>query len=434
VTAVYSADWVLPVDAEPIPQGGVAVAGDRIVAVGPAAELEGDERHHHDDCAIIPGFVNAHTHLEYAAYAGFGDALPFGEWLATHVSRKRSLDREDFAAIARAGAADCLASGVTTVADCSFSGAAAEAAAALGLRAIVYLEVFGTEPEDVLRRFADLRATAEPYQSDLVRLGVSPHAPYSVSRDAYRACSALGLPLATHVSESSAEVRYLRNGSGPWQGLDFLVEPPGTTGPRLLDEAGVLGPAVLAVHCVQVEPDEIGLLARHGVGVAHCPRSNAMLGCGVAPVAALLADGVRVGLGTDSPASTPSFDMFDELRAAVMLARTVSEDAGAMTTTEALRLATLGSAEALRMEHEVGSLTPGKQADLAIVSLTGSPLLPWEDPAAAVVLGGAPERVCRTIVGGKTRFLRGESEWHELRQSAAVARSRMLASAAGSSR
>jgi 5-methylthioadenosine/S-adenosylhomocysteine deaminase len=323
---------------------------------------------------------------------------------------------------------------VTTVADCSFSGAAAEAAGALGLRAIVYLEVFGIEPEEVLRRFADLRATAQPYESDLVRLGVSPHAPYSVSRDAYRACSALGLPLATHVSESSAEVRYLRNGSGPWQGLDFLVEPPGTTGPRLLDEEGVLGPAVLAVHCVQIEADEIGLLARHGVGVAHCPRSNAMLGCGVAPVAALLAEGVRVGLGTDSPASTPSFDMFDELRAAVMLARTVSEDAGAMTAAEALRLATLGSAEALRMEPQVGSLTPGKQADLAIVSLTGSPLLPWEDPAAGVVLGGAPERVCRTIVGGRTRYLRGESEWHELRQSAAVARSRMLASATASRR
>ena len=430
MTAVYSADWVLPVDDEPIAEGGVAIEGNRIVAVGPASELQGDERHQYDECAIIPGFVNAHTHLEYAAYAGFGDGLPFGAWLATHVSRKRRLDREDVAAIARAGAADCLASGVTTVADCSFTGAAAEAASELGLRAVVYLEVFGAEPPDVLERFEELRAAAEAYESGLVRLGVSPHAPYSVSRDVYRACAALGLPLATHLSESTAEVAYLRDGSGPWEGLDFLVAPPGTTGPRLLDEEGVLGPGLLAVHCVQVEPDEIELLARQGVGVAHCPRSNAMLGCGVAPVTALLAAGVRVGLGTDSPASTPSFDMFDELRAAIMLARTASEDAGAMSATAALRLATLGSAEALRMEHEIGSLRPGKRADLASVSLTKSPLLPWEEPAAAVVLGGAPERVCRTIVDGKTRYLRGESGWHELRQSAAVARSRMLDSAA----
>jgi 5-methylthioadenosine/S-adenosylhomocysteine deaminase len=197
----------------------------------------------------------------------------------------------------------------------------------------------------------------------------------------------------------------------------------------LLADEGLLGPSLLAAHCVKVDSDEIQLLAAHGVGVAHCPRSNAMLGCGVAPVAALLAAGVRVGLGTDSPASAPSFDMFDELRAAVLLARAASENASALSASEALSLATLGAARALRMEDEVGSLTPGKRADLAVISLAGSPLLPWEDPAAAVVFGGTPERVSRTIVDGATRYLRGGSGWHELRQNAATARSRMLASA-----
>jgi 5-methylthioadenosine/S-adenosylhomocysteine deaminase len=429
VTEVFSADWVLPVDAEPIAGGGVAVREGRIVAVGPAAELDGDERHHHDESAILPGFVNAHTHLEYAAYAGFGDGLPFGEWLATHVSRKRRIGHAEFVAIARLGALECLASGVTTVADCSFSGAAAAAANDLGLRAIVYLEVFGAEPDDVLRQFEELLAVAEAHENDRVRLGVSPHAPYSVSREAYRACAGLGLPMATHLSESASELRYLRDGGGPWEGLHFLVEPPGTTGVRLLAEEGLLGPSLLAAHCVKLDPEEIELLVRHGTGVAHCPRSNAMLGCGVAPVAALLAAGARIGLGTDSPASTPSFDMFEELRAAVMLARAGGEDAGALTAGEALSLATLSAARALRMDDEVGSLTPGKRADLAVVSLADSPLLPWEDPAAAVVLGGTPERVSRTIVDGTTRYLRGGSGWHELRQNAATARSRMLASA-----
>jgi cytosine/adenosine deaminase-related metal-dependent hydrolase len=289
--------------------------------------------------------------------------------------------------------------------------------------------VFGADPDDVLRRFQELHAVAAPHESDRVRLGVSPHAPYSISREAFRACAELGLPMATHLSESTSEVRYLCDGEGPWEGLDFLVDPPGTTGVRLLAEEGLLGPSLLAAHCVKVDPDEIQLLAEHGVGIAHCPRANAMLGCGVAPVAALLAAGVRVGLGTDSPASTPSFDMFDELRAAVLLTRADSEDASALSASEALSLATLGAARALRMEDEVGSLTPGKRADLAIVSLAGSPLLPWEDPAAAVVFGGTPERVSRTIVDGATRYLRGGSGWHELRQNAETARSRMLASA-----
>jgi 5-methylthioadenosine/S-adenosylhomocysteine deaminase len=429
VTEVYSADWVLPVDSEPIRDGAVAVRDSRIVEVGPAADVSGDARHHFEECAIVPGFVNAHTHLEYTTYAGFGDGVAdFAEWLAIHVSRKRRVGWEEHLAIARLGAAECLASGVTTVGDCSFSGAAAVAVAELGLRAIVYLEVFGSDPDDVLRQFEELHAAAAPSQSDRVRLGVSPHAPYSVSRDAYRACARLGLPLATHLSESASELRYLLDGGGPWQGLDFLVDPPGATGPRLLAGEGLLQPGVVAVHCVTVEPDEIDLLARSGAGVVHCPRSNALLGCGIAPVAAIRAAGGRVGLGTDSPASAPSFDMLDEMRAALLLARAGSADAAALTATDCLSLATLGSAQALGLEDEIGSLTPGKRADLAVVSLSGSPFLPWEDPAVAVVLGGTPERVCRTIVDGSTRYVRGGFEWHELRQNAAAARGRMLAS------
>ena len=143
MTEVYSADWVLPVDDAPIEHGGVAVADGRIVAVGPADELAGEKRGFADS-VIVPGFVNAHTHLEYAAYAGFGDGLSdFSAWLAVHVERKRRLDWDDHVAIARLGAADCLASGVSTVGDCSFTGAAAVAAAELGLSGIVYLEVFG---------------------------------------------------------------------------------------------------------------------------------------------------------------------------------------------------------------------------------------------------------------------------------------------------
>jgi 5-methylthioadenosine/S-adenosylhomocysteine deaminase len=140
----------------------------------------------------------------------------------------------------------------------------------------------------------------------------------------------------------------------------------------------------------------------------------------------LLDAGITVGIGTDSPASAPSFDMFEELRAALFLARARERRPEALTATEALELATLGSARALGLESEVGSLEPGKRADLVVLSLEGSQFLPWEDPAAAVVLGGSPERVTATLVEGEIRYERGAFDWHELRQNGVGARERLL--------
>jgi 5-methylthioadenosine/S-adenosylhomocysteine deaminase len=433
LTTVLSADWVLPVSGSPIRDGAVAIEDGRIAAVGTQDELgRGIE---YPDAAILPGFVNAHSHLEYAVYAGFGDALgDFATWVDLHTQRKRRIGFEDMLDIARLGAAECLASGITATGDCSYSGAAGVAAAELGMRAVAYLEVFGADPADALGQFEALRERVEGSLSDRVRLGVSPHAPYSISPAVYRACFDLGLPVATHISESASEVRYLRDGTGPWKGVDWLVEPPGTTGTQLLALEGLLEPRLLAAHCVVVEPDEIELLARHDVAVAHCPRSNAFLGCGIAPVAELLAAGIRVGLGTDSPTSTPSFDMFDELRAAVGLARIRAGRAEAMPAAQALELATLGSARALGLGDEIGSLEAGKHADLVVVSLEGSPFLPWEDPAAAVVLGGSPQRVAATLVGGEIRYERGAFDWHELRQKGVEARDRLLGLAPSRSR
>jgi len=420
---VLSADWVLPVDSPPIADGAVAFEDGRITAVGARDELGSDV--HYDGAAIVPGFVNAHTHLEYAVYGGFGDGLAdFARWIALHTERKRRIGWDDYVAIARLGAAECLASGVTTVADCSYSGAAAVGAADVGLRARIYLEVFGTDPGDALAQFEELPARVDGVD---VELGISPHAPYSVSADAYRACLELGLPVATHISESDSEVRYLHDGGGPWAGIPWLVEPAGTTGTRLLARAGLLRPGTIAAHCAVVDDEEIALLAAAGVSVAHCPRSNAAVGSGIAPLRELRAAGVVVGLGTDSPASAPSFDFFEELRAVVLLARARERKPDALSPSEALELATLGSARALGLEAEAGSLAVGKRADLAVVSLEGSPYLPWEDPAAAVVFGGSPERVIATLVDGEARYERGGFEWHELRQRAANARSRMLA-------
>ena len=423
---VYAADWVLPVEGEPIPEGAVAVEGGRIVAVGPAEEVAGAaELERFPESAIIPGLVNAHSHLEYAVYAGFGDGLSFGPWIALHMERKARIDFDDMVTIARLGAAECLASGITTVADASFSGAAAPACAELGLRATVCLEVFGADPEGAVGRFEETRARIEASLSERVRLGVSPHAPYTVSADVYRALGELGLPVATHLAESADEHDFMVQGGGPIAGIT-RVTSPGLTSVRHLAANGLLGSHLVAAHCVRVDAEEIALLAEHDVAVAHCPRSNAVLGCGTAPVADLIAAGIRVGIGTDSPASAPSFDAFEELRAAVYAARARAGRPDALAASEALRLATLGSARALGLDDQVGSLAPGKRADLTVVSLAGSPYLPWEDPAVAVVFGGSPERVELTLVDGERRYERGGFGWLELRRAAARARERLL--------
>ncbi len=371
--------------------------------------------------------MNAHSHLEYAVYAGFGDGLEFAPWLELHIERKRRLGPDEMDAIARLGAAQCLASGVTTVGDASYSGRPRRSRApSLGLRGIVYIEVFRTDPDAALARFEEIRARIEPALSDRVRLGVSPHTPYTTSASVYAACLGLGLPVMTHFAESEAELLWLTAGEGPMAGL-VPQEPLGTTGIRHLARLGLLGPQIVAAHCVTVDAEEIGLLAAHDVAVAHCPRSNALLGCGIAPLAELRGAGVRVGLGTDSPASAPSFDMFSELRAAVFAARARERRPDALSAAEALELATLGSARALGLDDAVGSLVPGKHADLAVVSLDDSPYVPWEDAAAAVVFGGSPQSVITTLVDGEARYERGGFRWQELKRSARSARSRMLA-------
>jgi 5-methylthioadenosine/S-adenosylhomocysteine deaminase len=207
---------------------------------------------------------------------------------------------------------------------------------------------------------------------------------------------------------------------------ELLVPPAGQSGVRMLAERGLLGPEMVAAHCVHVDDEEIALLAEHGAAIAHCPRSNAILGCGAAPLAGFLAGGGTVALGTDSPASTPSFDMFEEMRTAVYTARAREERPDALSANSALELATLGAARALGLADETGSLAVGKRADLAVVSLAGSPFLPWEEPTTAAVFGGSPDRVRLTLVAGEVRYEEGGFAWHELRRSASAARARLL--------
>ena len=412
----------MPVAARPIANGAVLVSGSRIEAVGPAAEVisaaPDAEIVDHGRAAILPALVACHTHLEYATYGGFGDGLAFGPWLADHMRRKRALDADAMLAAATLGAFACLRSGVGTIGDCSFSGDAMAAAELAGLRGIVYLEAFGTgEAEAVLAGLSPRLDTAAPRPGSLLALGISPHAPYSVAPRVYVALVAeareRGMRSATHVAESGAEIDALRDGTGP---IAEAVERMGGSLPRLgehplarLEREHCLGPDVAVIHAVEIGPEEIAILRRSGSPVAHCPRSNAQLGCGAAPIRALLDAGVVVGLGLDSPASALSFDMFEEMRCAIWLARARERSASALTPTEVLRMATLDAARVLGLDDRCGSLEPGKSADVTVLGLDSSTFWPVEDPTTAIVYDGSPERVTMTMIDGTVRYGARES-------------------------
>ncbi|HEY7258812.1 MAG TPA: amidohydrolase family protein [Gaiellales bacterium] len=392
---ILAADWVVPVDGPPIRDGAVRIEGRTIAEVG--ASTRADERF--EGAVILPGLVNAHTHLEYAAMGGFGDGMAFGPWIQDHIRRKAATGADDSLEQARAGAAACLRGGVTTIADCSYSGAVADAAADAGLRAIVYLEGFSDWPNLQARTESRLEAVTT---TELVRAGVSPHAPFTVTIEDYRMLVGLarerGLPVATHLLESARETVH----------LDAF--------------GGILGPDTVAIHLVYADPSDIELLASRDIPAVHCPRSNALLGCGIAPVPELLAAGIRVGLGTDSPSSAIDFDMWAEMRAAVMHARARLGRADVLSARAALELATTGGAAAIGLGAVTGTLTPGKAADLCVVDLTGSSLLPWDDPVTAAVYGGSCDRVALTMVDGEIRYRRGS----HASPTATAARAKMI--------
>jgi cytosine/adenosine deaminase-related metal-dependent hydrolase len=394
---ILGADWVLPVDGPPLRDGAVRVEDGVITEV--SADLEPTERF--EDAVILPGLVNAHTHLEYIAMAGMGDGLPFSPWIEQLIRRKSGLVREDYLAQSHAGVHACLAGGVTTIADCSYADTVAEAAIAQGLRAIVYLEAFSDQGDPA--ELMEGRLDALPEHA-LITPGVSPHAPYTVTPEHYAELIALarrrGIPVATHLLESDRDTR------------------------PLAEIAELLGPDTVAIHLVRAERGDIDTLAQRGVPAVHCPRSNALLGCGTAPVPELLAAGMTVGLGTDSPASALTFDMWDEMRAAILVARARSRRPDALGAEQVLQMATLDAASAVGLGRSVGSLTAGKRADLTVVGLGGSPFLPWEDPVTATVYGGTADRVLLTVVDGQIRYRRdGEPADTE---SARLVRAKMI--------
>ena len=276
---------------------------------------------------LVPGLVNTHTHLELTHLAGKNDESEFPRWIRRIRTLKEETPAEAFDEAAERGLRDCWAGGVTTVADTGDTGAVLRALHRLRGRGIAYHEVFGPDPRQAAASMEKLTAEVHAlrrFTNFQVGLGVSPHAPYTVSGPLYQAVAQFasrdGLPIAVHLAESREEVDFVRDGSGPFadalRGRGIPVEARQCSPVQYLEGLGVLRLGTLCIHCVQLDASDIAALARTQVGVAHCPLSNTAHGHGTAPLAALRQAGVRVGMGTDSVASVGTLDLWAEARAA----------------------------------------------------------------------------------------------------------------------
>lgn len=399
-----AARWLIPIEGDPIEGGAILIGSDgRLQEVGhddTVPRPEGVPSHSWGDAAILPGFVNTHTHLELTGFADRIQESEFASWIRQLRQLKATRTAEEYLNAARQGLADCYAAGVTTVADTGDSGAVSVALAEAGASGIAYQEVFGPHPDQAEQSFAELRARVMELRnrtSMRLRIGVSPHAPYTVSGRLFQLVAdwarAEKLCLAVHIAESPAERQFLSAGTGPFaeawgaRGIP-LPQPLGKSPIEWLGEHGVLSEHCLCIHAVQVNSADIERLAWSGTAVAHCPLSNRAHQHGAAPLAQFLEAGIRVGLGTDSVVSVGRLDLLAEARAARHLARLTAEDL--------LGLCTLGGARALGLDRETGSLVPGKWADCVVIRLPRDRGRVLEDIASS-----SPSDVLLTYVGGK---------------------------------
>ncbi len=368
---------VHPVTAPPLEDGAVLVdANGRIAAVGPnnrVAEPAGANALHFPDAELMPGLVNCHTHLELT-YLGGGakhDEPEFLKWIRRIRELKETTSAEAFHEAAVAGIRDCWARGVTCIAETGSTGAGMRALHDLGGRGIVYQEVFGPDPAQCSASMAELEVTIRPLRrlatSQLV-LGVSPHAPYTVSAPLYEAVAAFArherLSIAVHVAESPEETALVRDGAGPFaealRSRGIMVQPQHRSPVAYLVQRGVVQHGTLCIHCVQVDEADVTLLRNAGASVAHCPRSNAAHRHGKMPFGLFRAANVPVGLGTDSVVSVGELDLWAEAEAA------------ALRGDAALRALTIEGARALGWEREIGSLEVGKAGDLVVQTVRPS--------------------------------------------------------------
>lgn len=381
---IYAASYVLPVSSPPIAGGAIAVENGLITAVGSLAELRAASGAPVTDlpgCAVIPGLVNAHTHLELTHFPAWKlrkglDYLPktYVEWIQQVVKIKRALRPEELELSVREGLRLSIESGTTALGEILTDFSLASLYGSSPLIGRLFFEVLGHDPVQCFALLERLETTLRDTRLGGFQRGISPHTPYTVSAYLFEKVQELsrrlGIPKAVHLSETAEEVSFMHDTTGAiakvlfplvhWEA--YLPHPMRTTSTGFLDELGVLDRSMLAVHAVHVTPDDVAILKERGVSVVLCPRSNDRLFVGCAPHHLLKSAGIPLALGTDSLASNDSLSLWDEIR---FLQQVAPE---AFSADELLAMATLGGARALGIEASTGSLEVGKRADFLVLS------------------------------------------------------------------
>jgi 5-methylthioadenosine/S-adenosylhomocysteine deaminase len=390
----------------------VAVRDGKIEAVLPVAEaarrFADFERFDLRNHALMPGLVNAHTHAAMSLLRGLADDLPLMRWLEEHIwpAETRHVSRDFVRDGTLVACAEMIRGGITCFNDMYFfPDASLEAALAAGLRSaqgmivIEFPSAYASDAADYLRRGLEVRDRNR--DEPLASFCLAPHAPYTVSNESLKKVATLAaeldVPVHIHLHETRGEIErsMAEHGVRPLERLARL---------------GLVGPGLVAVHAVHLEDAEIDLLAKQGASVVHCPSSNLKLASGFAPVHSLLKKGVNVALGTDGAASNNRLDLFQEMRTAALLAKTVGDDPQAMPAHAALRAATLSGANALGLDRITGSIEPGKAADLIAVDFSAPELSPCYDVVSHLVYAAGRENVSHVWVDGRLLMRERENQ------------------------
>ncbi|HEY7058558.1 MAG TPA: amidohydrolase [Vicinamibacterales bacterium] len=405
VSLIVANGIVITVDAahRVIQDGSVAIDGRDIVAVDTraaiAARYSARDTIDAHGSVVMPGLINTHTHAPMVMFRGLADDLALMDWLQHYIfpAEARTVSPEFVRAGTRLAAMEMIQSGTTTYVDMYyFEEEIARVTKAAGLRGVLGETVIQFPSPDA-KTPADGIARTEKFigefkADDLIRPAVAPHSMYTLDAETLKACRSLAdrlnVPVIIHLSETKAEVATSR-------------EKYRTTPAAYLESLGFWGPRTLAAHAVHVTPEEIQILARRHVGVSHNPESNMKLASGAAPVLAMRAAGIPVGLGTDGAASNNDLDMFEAMRQAAFLNKLTSEDPRAIPAATAVEMATIEGARALGMDREIGSLEPGKRADLIVVSMSAARQTPLYDPLSHLVYVTRGDDVTTTIVNGR---------------------------------
>lgn len=405
---LINARWVVPVEpaGAVLERHSVAIRDGAIESVTPTEQaLETHPDYSRVDLPehiLIPGLVNLHTHAAMTLMRGLADDLPLMRWLEEHIwpAEAKHVSPQFVRDGTLIACAEMLAGGITCFNDMYFfPEAALEAAlesgmrASLGMIVIDFPTVYASDPDDYLAKGLALRDRYRDHP--LLSFCLAPHAPYTVSDRTFgkiaTMAAELDCPIHCHVHETEDEIArsIAEHGMRPLERLRQL---------------GIVGPNLISVHSVHLTAAEIELLAGHGSSVAHCPSSNLKLASGFAPVAELVSRGVNVGLGTDGAASNNRLDAFQEMRQAALLAKAVARNAEAVPAHTALRMATLAGARAMGLEKRIGSILPGKRADLAAVRMAGPRHMPVFDPVSHLVYCAGREDVTDVWVDGHRKM------------------------------